>query len=380
MKFNTTEELIEDISHGKIVVLLDDEDSENEGVLVMAASLTRPEDINFMAHNARGLICLTLTKKRCEQLNLERMVSDDNTAHRNNFTTSIEAAEGVSTGISTRDRANTIHAAVAPGAVPRDIVLPGHIFPLIAQPGGVLSRAGQTEAGCDLARMAKLEPAAVIVDIMNEDGSMARQPELRKFAEEHGLKIGTIEDLIHYRLRNEVTVECIKVRQIQTESGEFELRTYRDNARDQIHHAMVKGEVGDGLPCLTRVHLPTPLRDFFALIEPGTQDAVRWSLHAAMERIANEGRGVLVILGSTLANANIVERQLERIFAEDESLPPPRALPKMQIGVGSQILRDLNVHKMLLLSAPVKYTGLAGFGLEVVDYVLPETNVLRPGF
>jgi len=381
MKFNTTKELIEDISQGKMVVLLDDGDRENEGALVMAANLTRPEDINFMAGHARGLICLTLTQKRCRQLHLERMVSDDNTAHKNNFTVSIEAAEGVTTGISTQDRANTVHAAVAPGAVPRDIAQPGHIFPLMAQAGGVLSRAGQTEAGCDLARMAKLEPAAVIVDIMSEDGSMARQPELRRFADEHGLKIGTIEDLIHYRLCTEITVECIKVRQIQTEAGEFELRTYRDNARDQIHHAMIKGEVGDGQPCLTRVHLPTPLRDSFALIEPGTQDAVRWSLHAAMEKIADEGRGVLVILGSTLTNANIVEHQLERIFAEDESVPPPHhALPKIQIGVSSQILRDLNVHKMLLLSAPAKFTGLTGFDLEVIDHVLPESNFLRPVF
>ncbi len=374
MKFNTTEELIEDISKGKMVVLLDDGDRESEGDLVMAASLAQPEDINFMARHARGLICLTLTYERCKQLNLGRMVSDANAAHETIFTVSIEAAEGVTTGISAQDRAITVQVAVAPGAVPRDIVQPGHIFPLMAQPGGVLSCAGYSEAGCDLARMAKLEPAAVIVEIMNEDGSMARQSELRKFAEEHGLKIGTIEDLIHYRLRNEVTVECIKVRQIQTELGEFELRTYRDNARDQVHHAMVKGEVGDGQPCLTRVHLPSPLRDFFALIEPGAEDAGRWSLHAAMQKIADEGRGVLVILSSAIPTAKIVERQLERLFAEDESLPPPPALPKMQIGVGSQILRDLNVHKMLLLAAPVKFTGLAGFDLEVVDYVLPESN------
>lgn len=222
-----------------------------------------------------------------------------------------------------------------------------------------------------MARLAKLEPAAVIVEIMNDDGSMARQPDLLKFAAEHNLKIGTIEDLIHYRLRNETTVECIKTRQIQTEFGEFELRTYRDIARDQIHHAMVKGEVGNGEPCLTRVHLPTPLRDFYALIEPGA-DSGRWSLHGSMQKIANEGRGVVVILSSTIPTAKIVERQLERLFEEDESSPPPKAMPNTQIGVGSQILRDLDIHKMLLMAAPVKYTGLAGFDLEVVDFVASE--------
>jgi len=372
MYFNTTEELVEDIAQGKMVVLLDDEDRENEGDLVMAASMVRPEDINFMARQARGLICLTLTGERCAQLNLSQMVEDNNASHGTNFTVSIEAAEGVTTGISAQDRAKTVLAAVAPGAVPRDIVQPGHIFPLTAQPGGVLSRAGHTEAGCDLARLAKLEPAAVIVEIMNDDGTMARQPDLLKFAAEHDLKMGTIEDLIHYRLRNETTVECTKVRQIQTEFGEFELHTYRDIARDQIHHAMVKGEVGNGEPCLTRVHLPTPLRDFYALIEPGTEDAGRWSLHGSMQKIAKEGRGVVVILSSTIPTAKIVERQLERLFGEDDNSLPPKALPNMQIGVGSQILRDLSVRKMLLMAAPVKYTGLAGFDLEVIDFVASE--------
>jgi|TARA_B110000483_G_scaffold228870_1_gene292261 3,4-dihydroxy 2-butanone 4-phosphate synthase/GTP cyclohydrolase II len=374
MIFNTTEELIKDISQSRMVILLDDEDRENEGDIVMAASMVRPEDINFMARHARGLICLTLTAERCKQLDLSQMVEDNNASHGTNFTVSIEAAEGVTTGISAQDRAKTVQAAVAPGAIPRDIVQPGHIFPLTAQPGGVLSRAGHTEAGCDLARLAKLEPAAVIVEIMNDDGSMARQPDLLKFAAEHNLKIGTIEDLIHYRLRNETTVECIRTRQIQTEFGEFELRTYRDIARDQIHHAMVKGEVGNGEPCLTRVHLPTPLRDFYALIEPGTEDSGRWSLHGSMKKIADEGRGVVVILSSTIPTAKIVERQLERLFEEDDRSPPPKTLPNMQIGVGSQILRDLEVRKMLLMAAPVKYTGLAGFDLEVIDYVASELS------
>ena len=372
MKFNTTEELIEDISQGKMIVLLDDEDRENEGDLVMAASMVRPEDINFMAREARGLICLTLTGERCKQLNLGPMVNQNNASHGTNFTVSIEAAEGVTTGISAQDRAKTVLAAVAPSAEPRDIVQPGHIFPLTAQPGGVLSRAGHTEAGCDLARLAKLEPAAVIVEIMNDDGSMARQPDLQKFAEKHDLKIGTIEDLIHYRLRNEATVECIQERQIQTEFGSFELRTYRDIARDQIHHALIMGDVGNGEPCLTRVHLPSPLRDFYALIEPGTEDSGRWSLHAAMQKIADAGRGVVVILGSRIPTVNIVEEHLARLFSEKQDLPALPSLPNMQIGVGSQILRDLNIHKMLLLAAPIKYTGLAGFDLEVVDFIAPD--------
>ena len=373
MKFNTTEELIEDIARGRMIVLLDDEDRENEGDLVMAASMVQPKDINFMARQARGLICLTLMPARCKQLNLAKMVDDNNAVHGTNFTVSIEAADGVTTGISAQDRAKTIQAAVAPVATPRDIVQPGHVFPLMAQPGGVLSRAGHTEAGCDLARLARLEPAAVIVEIMNEDGSMARQPDLLDFAAEQNLKIGTIEDLIHYRLRNETTVECIKMRQIQTEFGEFELRPYRDMARDQIHHAMVKGDVGNGKPCLTRVHLPTPLRDFFALIEPGSEDTSRWSLHACMQKIAKEGRGVVVILSSNIPTAKIVERQLERLFEEGDSSPLPKPLPNMQIGVGSQILRDLDVRKMLLMATPVNYTGLAGFDLEVVDFVPSDT-------
>ncbi len=367
MKFNSSEELIQDIADGRMVILLDDEDRENEGDLVMAASLVRPEDINFMATHARGLICLTLTGQRCQQLNLGRMVNDNNASHGTNFTVSIEAAEGVTTGISAKDRARTVQAAVAPGAQPRDIVQPGHIFPLMAQPGGVLTRAGHTEAGCDLARLARLEPAAVIVEIMNEDGSMARRPDLEQFAQKHGLKIGTIEDLIHYRLRNETTVECVKVRQVDTHYGEFELRTYHDTARDQIHHALVKGDVGDGEPVLTRVHLPTPLRDYFALIEPGDTEP-KWTVREAMHHVAEAGRGVVVLLSSNVPTARVVEGMLERIYDEAQGNPP---LPNMQIGVGSQILRDLDVHKMLLMGMPVKYTGLAGFDLEVVDYVPP---------
>ena len=374
MKKNSAEELIQDIREGKMVVLVDDEDRENEGDLIMAASQVRPEDINFMATNARGLICLTLSEDRCKQLNLNRMVESNLSVHSTNFTVSIEAAEGVTTGISAQDRARTVQAAVAPLASPKDIVQPGHIFPLMAEPGGVLSRAGHTEAGCDLARMAGYEPAAVIVEIMNEDGSMARRRDLEKFAVDHELKLGTIEDLIHYRLLNEKTVICSNVRQINTTFGAFELRTYLDTSRDQVHHALVKGDFSDGAPVLTRVHLPTPLRDYFGLIEPGMEGNPIWTLHSALERISEEGRGVIVALSLPVPTSKMVEAQLASIFDEDVSAANTGA-PNMQIGVGSQILRDLGVHKMLLMGAPVKYTGISGFDLEVVDYVAPESQV-----
>jgi 3,4-dihydroxy 2-butanone 4-phosphate synthase/GTP cyclohydrolase II len=369
---STIEEVIADAKAGKLFILVDDEDRENEGDLIMAASMVRPEDINFMARFARGLICLTLTKERCEQLNLPRMVDSNRSSHGTNFTLSIEAAQGVTTGISAQDRAHTVRTAVAPQASPRDIVQPGHIFPLMAEPGGVLSRAGHTEAGCDLARMAGLEAAAVIVEIMNDDGSMARRKDLEAFAEHHNIKLGTIEDLIHYRLANETTVECTRIRQVNTTFGDFELRTYWDRARDQVHHAMVKGDVGSGEPCLTRVHLPTPQRDFLALIEPGLEGQPVWTLHRAMEKVAEEGRGVVVILGSAIPAARVVERHLEELYDDNSTHTAERQVPNMEVGVGAQILRDLGVHKMRLMGAPVKYTGLAGFDLEVVENISPN--------
>ena len=243
MKLNTPEELIDDIRQGKMVVLMDDEDRENEGDLVMAAEQVRPEDINFMATHARGLICLTLTADRCKQLEVPLMVSANTARHNTNFTVSIEAAEGVTTGISAQDRARTVRAAIARDAKPTDIVQPGHIFPILAQAGGVLVRAGHTEASSDLARLAGFEPAATIVEIMNEDGTMARRPDLEKFAEKHQLKIGTIADLIHYRAVKEKTVECINERTITTAFGEFSLLTYRDIPRQCLHYALIKGEI-----------------------------------------------------------------------------------------------------------------------------------------
>src|SRR5690554_3887271 len=257
MALNTPEELIADIRAGKMVILMDDEDRENEGDLIMAAECVQAEHINFMAQHARGLICLTLTEERCDLLQLPPMVQRNDSPYHTNFTLSIEAAEGVTTGISAGDRAHTVRVAVKRNAKASDIIQPGHIFPLRAQKGGVLTRAGHTEAGCDLARLAGYEPASVICEVLNDDGSMARRPDLETFAHQHGIKIGTIADLIYHRIAHEKTVECVKLREIETEYGHFELRTYHDEARDEYHHALVKGVVRPESPTLVRVHIPS---------------------------------------------------------------------------------------------------------------------------
>ena len=264
MPLNTVEELVADIRAGKMVILMDDEDRENEGDLVIAATHVRPEDINFMITHARGLVCLTLSRDRCQQLNLPLMVDANGAQHATNFTLSIEAAEGITTGISAAERAHTIQTAVAAHAKPADIVQPGHIFPLMAQPGGVLHRAGHTEAGCDLSRIAGLEPASVICEIINEDGTMARRPDLEVFAEKHGLKIGTIADLIHYRMTNEQTVERLGQETIKTEYGNFELVRYRELGNPDIHLALVKGQPKEGVTTV-RVHGFNPVRDLLKL-------------------------------------------------------------------------------------------------------------------
>src|ERR1700676_1284043 len=253
--FNTIDEILEDLRRGKMAVIMDDEDRENEGDLIMAAECVRPEDVNFMARYGRGLICLTLTRERCRQLRLPLMVSDTDSSHRTNFTLSIEAAEGVTTGISAHDRAHTVVTAVAPKAQPEDLRQPGHIFPLMAQPGGVLTRAGHTEAGCDLARLAGFSSAAMIVEILNDDGTMARRPDLERFAKTHDLKIGTIADLIRYRLKNERSVERIYEDTVETEDGSFKLSCYEDHVNKTVHVALVKGDLNSTLPALVRVHI-----------------------------------------------------------------------------------------------------------------------------
>ena len=366
MKLNTVEEIIEDIRQGKMVILMDDEDRENEGDLVIAAERVRTEDINFMAKNARGLICLTLGRERCDFLNLRPMVNKNATAFHTNFTASIEAATGVTTGISAADRARTIQVAVARDTKPEDIVQPGHVFPIMAQPGGVLQRAGHTEAGCDLARLAGFSPAAAIVEIMNEDGTMARRPDLEKFAEQHGLKIGTIVDLIHYRIANERTVSRKDSHPVHTEHGEFTLHTFSDHIMGGTHIALTMGEVTEDEPILVRVHIANTLRDVCDVVNPVWPS---WSFSTALARIAKEGRGVAVLLSGDEYAENINET-LVAAFGDEAGAPRQnRKGNDLTIGTGSQILRDLGVGKMRLLSYPARFHAISGFDLEVVDFV-----------
>ncbi|MDD2767120.1 MAG: bifunctional 3,4-dihydroxy-2-butanone-4-phosphate synthase/GTP cyclohydrolase II [Methylococcus sp.] len=371
MTLNTIEEIIEDIRQGRMVVIMDDEDRENEGDLVMAASYVRPEDINFMARYGRGLICLTLTRERCQQLRLPLMVNENRTPHSTNFTVSIEAASGVTTGISASDRARTIQCAVTEQAKPEDLVQPGHVFPLMAQPGGVLNRAGHTEAGCDLARLAGTVPAAVIVEILNEDGSMARRADLERFAELHGLKIGTIADLIRYRMQNEQTVERICECDFPTEYGRFRLHAYQDRLDNKLHLALTLGDISGEEPVLVRVHGRNLLTDLFGV----RRGEVGVSLRAAMQRIADEGRGVLVVIRNEEDDRCLVER-IHHYQMEDHGVDiGHREEPGVDwrtTGTGAQILADLGVRKFRVLGAHKKYLGLSGYGLEVVDYVTTD--------
>ena len=359
MALNTAEELIEDIRAGKMVILMDDEDRENEGDIIVASECVTAEHINFMARFARGLICMPMTRERCETLQLPLMAPRNGSGFGTKFTVSIEAAEGVTTGISAADRARTVQAAVARNAVAEDIVSPGHIFPLMAQPGGVLARAGHTEAACDLARMAGFEPSGVICEIMNDDGTMARRPELELFAEQHGLKIGTIADLVHYRMIHERTVERVSEQPLDTELGQFTLVTYRDEVEDTVHMALTRGEISPENPTLVRVHNMEPLRDLLMVTVPG-----RWSLRAAMSEVAKAGSGVVLLLGNPLTGPQLLA-QLNR-----QHSPSPATYST--VGAGSQILRDLGVRKMRLMSSPMKFNAISGFDLEVVEYLPAE--------
>lgn len=367
LPLNTTEEIIADIRDGKMVIIMDDEDRENEGDLIIAASKVRAEDINFMATYGRGLICLTLTRERCHQLSLPLMVSNANDSHGTSFTLSIEAARGVTTGISAADRAATVHAAVASDAKPSDIVQPGHIFPLMSKPGGTLTRAGHTEAGCDLARLAKLEPASVIVEILNEDGTMARRADLEKFAKQHNIKIGTIAGLIQYRLENENTVKRIAQCKLKNEFGEFDLVSYQDEIDQNMHYALRLGEVSATEPALVRVHMS----DFVGDVLHARRSDCGWPLHSAMRRISQEGKGVIVILVTPNDNEKILQR-LQNYHLQDDGVELPKPEGEYDVrtyGIGAQILADLGVQKMKVLSAPKKFHGLSGFGLEVTEYV-----------
>jgi 3,4-dihydroxy 2-butanone 4-phosphate synthase/GTP cyclohydrolase II len=361
---SSIDDILQDISQGRMVVLMDDEDRENEGDLLMAASKVRPEDVNFMARFGRGLICLTLTRDRCRQLRLPLMVSETDVDQSTNFTVSIEAAEGVTTGISAYDRAHTIRTAVAPDARPDHLRQPGHIFPLMAQPGGVLTRAGHTEAGCDLVRLAGLEPAAVIVEILNDDGSMARRPQLEAFAEHHGLKLGTIADMIRYRLEKERSVERIAERDIATDCGPFRLYCYEDHVNVTVHLALVRGSLDRTPAPLVRVHVKDTVRDLVGAHELGHS----WSLRSAMERIAREGVGVVVLLRPHESPLEIAEA----VRTGNRSVSSPKATGAQVLrtyGIGAQILRDLGVARMRVLSAPKQMHGLSAFGLEVAEYV-----------
>ena len=362
-----TAEIIADIRAGRMVILVDEEDRENEGDLVLAADFVTPEAINFMARFGRGLICLTLTEERCRQLNLPLMVHVNGTAHGTNFTVSIEAAEGVSTGISAADRARTVQAAVAPSARPDDLVQPGHIFPLKAQPGGVLMRAGHTEAGCDLAQLAGLTPAAVICEILKDDGSMARLPDLIEFGHRHGLKIGTIADLIQYRSATESLIERCASREIETAHGRFQLVAYRDMPSGSPHLALVRGSIAPEAEVLVRVHEPLTVLD---LLDRGP-GAHSWSVDAALAAIAAHGAGVLVMLNCAQPAERII-RQVAEASGENTASTAPRArAQKMDLrtyGVGAQILRDLGVGRMRLLSQPRRMPSMAGYDLQVVGF------------
>ncbi len=362
MELNSIQEIISDISEGKMVVLMDDEDRENEGDLILAAEKVSPEAINFMATHARGLICLALNDVRCKRLGLEQMVKNNGTELGTAFTGSIEAASGVTTGISAADRSTTIQAAVKKDAVAEDIVQPGHVFPIKAQNGGVLTRAGHTEAGTDLALLAGFDPSAVIVEIMNDDGTMARRGDLEKFAQKHDLKIGTIADLIHYRNTSERSINLVDKTKIKSEEGEFELFAYEDTINGNIHIALVKGKIDSEQDVMVRVQQNNTLQDVIGINQFGS----RLSFSQAMKKINKEGSGVLLLLShqetsqELLSNVSFLKGEKKT----NESDGPDSRI----VGVGAQILKDLGVKKIRLLGASAKYP-LTGFDLEITEFI-----------
>jgi len=352
-------EIVEEIRQGRMVVLLDDEDRENEGDLVMAAQFVTSVDINFMAKHGRGLICLTMTEERAKQLKLKPMVQKNGTKMGTNFTVSIEAAEGVTTGISAADRAHTIQAAVSANARSVDIVSPGHVFPLIAQYGGVMVRAGHTEAGCDIAKLAGLEPASVICEILKDNGEMARLPDLLEFAAKHDLKVGTIADLINYRSQTECLIERLAERVIETAYGQFNLIAFHDAATCETHLAMVKGDITADKSVLVRVHEPLSV---FDLLDASSKSH-SWSLPHAMQLINEEGAGIIVMLRRDEASVDVIHA----IKSADNPVSNKHKLK--DYGIGAQILRDLGVVRMRLMAEPRKMPSMAGFGLEVAEFV-----------
>ncbi len=365
--FSSVEDIVEDIRQGKMVILVDDEDRENEGDIIMAAEFCQSEHINFMATHARGLICMPMSRERCHQLNLSLMVNQNDSGFGTKFTISIEAATGVTTGISAADRARTVQAAAGRHAQPEDIVQPGHIFPLMSEPGGVLTRAGHTEAACDLARLAGCVEAGVICEVMNEDGTMARRSDLEKFALEHNLKMGTIADLIHYQFVNEHTIDIVERGAMTTDVGEFELVTFRNNINGEYHFAFVKGDIDATEPTLVRVHVPTVARDLFNAQPPQQQI---WNMHRCLEKIQQEGKGVLVVIDNRESDEEVYQSVLSMMGKQ----PPPQNTESKNnvwksIGVGAQILRHVGVGKMRVMGQPLNYRAISGFDLEVVDHI-----------
>ena len=361
MSISAIQDIVADLKRGKMAILVDEEARENEGDLVLAADFVTPEAINFMATHGRGLICLTLTEERCQQLDLPLMVSANRAPHGTNFTLSIEAATGVTTGISAADRARTIQVAVKADAKPQDIIQPGHIFPLMAQKGGVLVRAGHTEAGCDLTRLAGLTPASVICEILKEDGSMARLPDLIEFAHKHQLKIGAIADLIEYRSQTESLVARVAQRKIQTVHGEFLLIAYRDKIANTTHLALSKGDIDPATETLVRVHEPLSVVDLLDIHDTTHS----WSIHDAMKLITEAGRGVIVLL----YRKESPEKLIERVQRKELQHAHQVRTDLRDHGIGAQILKDLNVGRMRLMAAPRKMPSVTGFGLEVTSYV-----------
>jgi 3,4-dihydroxy 2-butanone 4-phosphate synthase/GTP cyclohydrolase II len=367
MELNSVDELISDIRQGRMVVLLDDDaDSHNEGVVVVAAEHCEAKHITFMARQARGLICLTLTEERCQQLDLPPMV-DDAQGEKSNFTLSIEAAVGIDTGISAADRARTVQAAVAPHATPADIVQPGHIFPLTVKPGGVLTRAGHTEAASDYARLAGLLPAAVIADILTPQGTLADGPALREFATQHGLKIGSIADLIHFRMVNERTIRRIREGVIDTEYGEFRLTVYREQTAGEIHLALSRGEIVTHEPTLVRVHVQSVMRD---LLTSRVFARPSWSIGKCLATVADKGRGVIVLLSRRERPEQLLS-SIDMALGKQSPAGGPSPDTYTTVGLGSQILKDLGVGKIHLMGAPIKYNAISGFDLEVLEFVDP---------
>ena len=351
---STIEEIIEDYKQGKMIILMDDENRENEGDLLIAAEKVSKEDINFMATHGRGLICLTLTQERCQLLNLPLMVSQNSDLHSTNFTVSIEAASGVTTGISVADRTKTIIDAVAKDAKPIDIVQPGHVFPLMAQQGGVLIRAGHTEAGCDLARLAGFEPASVIVEILNDDGSMARSGDLHKFGKKHDIKVGTIADLIHYRVENEKSIERINQRPFETKYGKFNLYSYLDRIHNDIHIALVKGVIDESSEPYVRVHMENIFKDVLQEYKRG------FTINSALNKISEVETGVFLLLRKQDNQAILENIDNQDYNSKDDS---------RTFGIGAQILADLGVTNMKSLGNPRKWPGLDGFGINITEYI-----------